>query len=79
MQMVIDIPQEAKKDIDGWKGHFITNGYDLIDAIKNGTVLPEHGRLIDGDALLKHKTDHEYISTHLIYNAPTILEGTVKE
>ena len=29
-------------------------------------------RLIDADELLKHKTDHEYISTHLIYNAPTV-------
>lgn len=29
-------------------------------------------RLIDADELLKHKTDHEMISTHLIYNAPTI-------
>ena len=29
-------------------------------------------RLIDADELLKHKTDHEMISTHLIYNAPTV-------
>ena len=29
-------------------------------------------RLIDADALLKHKSDHETISTHLIYNAPTV-------
>ena len=29
-------------------------------------------RLIDADALLKHKTDHDMISTHLIYNAPTV-------
>ena len=29
-------------------------------------------RLIDGDELLKHKTDHDMISTHLIYNAPTV-------
>ena len=29
-------------------------------------------RLVDADALLKHKTDHDTISTHLIYNAPTI-------
>ena len=49
-------------------------------ALLDGTVLSEpHGRLIDADALLKHKTDHEYISTHLIYNAPTILEGMVME
>ena len=29
-------------------------------------------RLIDADELLKHKTDHDTISTHLIYNAPTV-------
>lgn len=29
-------------------------------------------RPIDADALLKHKTDHDMISTHLIFNAPTI-------
>ena len=29
-------------------------------------------RLIDADALLKHKTDHDMINTHLIYNAPTV-------
>ena len=29
-------------------------------------------RLIDADELLKHKTDHEMISTHLVYNAPTV-------
>lgn len=29
-------------------------------------------RLIDADSLLKHKSDHETISTHLIWNAPTV-------
>ena len=29
-------------------------------------------RIIDADALLKGKTDHEMISTHLIWNAPTV-------
>lgn len=29
-------------------------------------------RIIDADELLKGKTDHEMISTHLIYNAPTV-------
>lgn len=33
-----------------------------------------HGRLIDADELLKHKTDHEMISTHLVWNAPTVIE-----
>ena len=34
-----------------------------------------HGRLIDADELLEHKTDHDMISTHLIYNAPTVIES----
>lgn len=29
-------------------------------------------RLIDADELLKRKEDHQMISTHLIWNAPTI-------
>ena len=29
-------------------------------------------RLIDADRLLKYKTDHEMISTHIIWNAPTV-------
>lgn len=29
-------------------------------------------RPIDADALLKGKDDHEMISTHLIFNAPTL-------
>lgn len=29
-------------------------------------------RLIDVDELLKGRTDHEMISTHLIFNAPTV-------
>ena len=29
-------------------------------------------RLIDADELLKGKSDHEMISTHLIFNAPTV-------
>lgn len=29
-------------------------------------------RLIDADALLKGHQDHEMISTHLVWNAPTV-------
>lgn len=29
-------------------------------------------RLIDADKLLKGKDDHEMISTHIIWNAPTV-------
>lgn len=30
-------------------------------------------RLVDANKLLNYKTDHEMISTHIIYNAPTVL------
>ena len=36
-------------------------------------------RLIDADSLLRGKTDHEMISTHLIWNAPTIETVTADE
>lgn len=35
-------------------------------------------RLIDADALLRGHEDHEMISTHLIWNAPTIKTKQVK-
>lgn len=35
-------------------------------------------RLIDADALLEGREDHEMISTHLIWNAPTIDAEPVK-
>ena len=40
MKLIIDIPEEVKRNIDTFKGHFLCNGgYDLIQAIKNGTPL----------------------------------------
>ena len=41
MKQIINIPEEVKKDIDTWKGQFITDGYDLIDAVKNGIPLDD--------------------------------------
>ena len=29
-------------------------------------------RLIDANEVLKHRQDHDLISTHIIYNAPTV-------
>lgn len=53
---------------------------DRVESCDRNTKCPlvelptPHGRLIDADELLKHKTDHEMISTHLVWNAPTIIE-----
>lgn len=51
MQIVIDIPKDAYKEI--YNGQFDTGGYfkaNLRDAFRHGTPLPNgHGRLIDAD------------------------------
>ena len=55
MQIVIDIPKDAYKEI--YNGQFDIGGYfkaNLRDAFRHGTPLPNgHGRLIDADALIK--------------------------
>ena len=82
VQVVINIPQIAYdaiyacKDIEKDNVDIGELGNILLSAVEKGIVLPEHhGSLIDADELLKYKTDHEMISTHTLYNAPTILEG----
>ena len=54
--------------------------YDLatIGRLEDCPLVPvptPHGRLIDADALLKGKSDHDTISTHEIWNAPTVVES----
>lgn len=40
MKLIIDIPEEAKKNIDTFKGKFICEGeYDLVNAVQNGIPL----------------------------------------
>ena len=84
MQIVIDIPEEAYKQIMEFGFLENTHGKICYKAIKNGTVLPEHGRLIDIDniqeiqledslTLLTHKKGDE-VDWHI--DAPTILEAT---
>lgn len=52
MQIVIDIPEKAYKL--GTLGlYFDCYSMKLHNTILNGTVLPEHGRLIDADKLIK--------------------------
>ena len=74
MQIVIDI---HKKDYQS-----ILNGhvpFVILDVMKKGIVLPEHGRLGDLDYLYKKfeangcKDSNVY---RLIKDEPTILEGT---
>lgn len=56
MKLVIDIPDAIKEmaDEDDKKIIHLMWMLILVDAIKNGVVLPKgHGRLIDADAVLK--------------------------
>lgn len=40
MKLIIDIPEEVKRNIDTFKGHFLCGySYDLMQAIKDGTPL----------------------------------------
>jgi len=60
IEMVIKIPEEAKKAFDRaesneLKGGYYDHGGVIGKAIKNGTPLPKgHGRLIDADALFDY-------------------------
>jgi len=42
MKLIIDIPEEAKRHIDTFKGKFLCgDGCDMISAIQNGTPLDD--------------------------------------
>lgn len=85
MQIVIKLSNEEYIKLQD--GRISVN--TMRKALLDGTVLPEqHGRLIDADKLLVHKmygifgeagykTEAVYVDD--INDAPTILEGTVKE
>lgn len=53
MQIVIEISEERFNSL---KAGFVQHGSIaermIVDAVRNGTALPEHGRLIDADDLL---------------------------
>lgn len=83
MQIVIDIPDNEYKQICELRLHNRTF-YD--DAIRNGTPLPSHGRLIDADELKKIIQENDVLNmtgfnVRLcdINNTPTILEATKGE
>ena len=77
MQIVIEIDEEYYKRIMRCKELDLLLG-KIEKRIANGTVLPEHGRLIDGDYLYKKfeangcKDSNVY---RLIKDEPTILEA----
>lgn len=76
MQIVIDIDKDTYKRIKGlvdadYFEHDI-NGFSQ-KAIANGTVLPEHGDLVDRSEI--EVEEDVYNQTYIIH-APTILEAT---
>ena len=75
MQIVIDVPDWVYKHIV--KGNEEAPDENIsIDAIRNGTVLPEnHGRLVDANELIK-KTNKSRDIYGELWKAPTILEAT---
>ena len=77
MQVLINISKEVYGRLCILNEHGMSS--DAENYILNGTVLPEHGRLIDGDYLYKKfeangcKDSNVY---RLIKDEPTILEAT---
>ena len=74
MQIVIDIPED-------WENGFLClSDSDMVDflynKIRNGTVLPKHGQLIDADKLWDAYHDLDYDFYEALDAAPTILEAT---
>ena len=74
MQIVIDIDEDDYLMIKLVREHGM--GSFAMDFILNGTVLPKHGRLIDGDKLLDTYYDLDYDLFDVLNKAPTILEAT---
>lgn len=72
----MDIPKDYEIKITLFPNGqvFIDNGVYFLEYEAVEVPTP-HGRLIDVDKLLKNKTDHDTISTHLVWNAPTVIES----
>lgn len=79
MQIIINIPDVIKEMADEGDKKLIHMMWMLIliDAIKNGVVLPKgHGRLIDADALNFNADYNDPLISKLDFdNAPTIIEA----
>ena len=81
MQIVIDIDDETyKQAINRTEFDTLSLGLELIEAVQNGTPLPEHhGDLIDRKDLIENGYQMEPIEMwYGIKYAPTIIEGGVR-
>lgn len=75
MQIVIDISEKDYKSLK--HGHIPLS---MLNVIKNGTLLPRHGRLIDADLLRNQfpiwiDNFSSYVVNNTISKTPTILEA----
>lgn len=85
MQIVIDIPEEEYQNYLKMRPAYPKGVFCYIEAIQNGTPLPEHhGRIID-ESQIKHiacHTERELYGDKIRYvkatDTPTIIEGSDK-
>lgn len=83
MKIVIDISDDTYKAV--CNGCMLPPDVEnVVNAIKNGTPLPErHGRLVDADKLIrdtiKNPVHAPYIHIIDMKEAPTIIEGSDAE
>jgi len=77
IELVIKIPEDTHERITRPDRLFTDNDINKVCwAVYNGTVLPEHGRLIDVDKLWDAYHDLDYDFYEALDVAPTILEAT---
>ena len=75
MKLIIDIPEDALKEMKTKEFISIESLDTAIECIKNGTPLPKgHGRLIDADVLVDGMED-DYEFCEAVNATPTIIEA----
>lgn len=81
MQIVVELPEIIAVDIaEGFPKAYTDV---IVDAIRKGIVLPEHGRLIDADVLTQEvkrdaRRPFPMPTDFLIRQSPTLLEASEK-
>ena len=87
MQIVIEIPEDAYRQIRNWGVPTDKLRRKIYDIIDNGTPLPKrHGRLIDADwvkntldIFVINEYNGQFIRRSDIDTIPTIIEGSESE
>lgn len=80
MQIVIDIPDKIKKQVDAGKAAELYIPLWLAYSIANGKPLPKnHGRLIDADAVINQEYGCYWETEKDLQFAPTIVPAHYEE